>query len=436
MVFATPPSASTTTHKRIGVVILLAVATLLNYLDRTLLGIAAPAITRDLSLSPAILGILFSAFSWTYTLAQVPSGILLDRIGNRVIYSLALALWSLFTALHGFTTNFATMVLCRMGLGVAQAPCFPGNSRVISIWFPQQERARATATFTVAEYLGIACFSPLLFWILNNFGWRSLFIAVGSVGLLVAPVWWGIYRDPSKARKVSHSELAHISFGGGLEASGASAIPFSWATIVWLFKKRQIFGSIMGKFAGNTTLVFFLTWFPTYLEHERQMGWLKVGIFTAIPFIAAAVGSAFGGLISDCILEKTGSANLARKLPIISGLVLASLIIGANYVASDEGVVFFMSMAFFGQGMASLGWTLTSDIAPKQLLGLTGGLSNFFTNLAGIITPLIIGFLLSASGSYFYAFAYIAAVSVLGIVSYIFIVGDVKRIEFDVTTIK
>jgi ACS family D-galactonate transporter-like MFS transporter len=126
----------------------------------------------------------------------------------------------------------------------------------------------------------------------------------------------------------------------------------------------------------QSTLVFFLTWFPTYLATERQMGWIKVGFFTILPFIAACVGVLVGGLTSDHLLRRTGSANLARKLPIITGLLLASTIVIANFVTQDALVITVMSLAFFGQGMCNLGWTLLTDVAPKELMGLSGGVFN------------------------------------------------------------
>jgi ACS family D-galactonate transporter-like MFS transporter len=419
------------TRVRFVMLALLATGTMINYLDRTVLGIAAPSMSKELGIDAVMMGFVFSAFSWTYAIAQVPGGIFLDRFGSKLTYFLSLIFWSLFTALQGVSTGLKSLLLYRFGLGVSEAPCFPTNSRIVSIWFPQQERARATAIYTVGEYLGLACFSPLLFWIMSRFGWQSLFIIVGIVGILFGGVWWAIYREPKDAKNVNQAELDYIAAGGGLEVHGEAKVPFSWVNVGKLLKYRQIVGASIGHFAGNTVLVFFLTWFPTYLASERHMGWIKVGFFAVMPFLAAAVGIMFGGWLSDRLLKGTGSANIARKLPIISGLLLASTIIGANYVDSDAAVITILSVAFFGQGMVGLGWTLISDVAPKKLLGLTGGLFNFFTNLAGIITPLVIGFIISATGSFFYALIYIGAATLLGVLSYVFILGDVHRIELD-----
>ncbi|CAM2151866.1 D-galactonate transporter [Pararobbsia alpina] len=430
-------SASTTlsgarkrTHVRFVVLALLAICTMINYLDRTVLGIAAPAMTKDLGIGAAVMGVVFSAFSWTYALVQVPGGVFLDRFGSKVTYFLALTFWSFFTLLQGFAVGLKSLLLFRFGLGISEAPCFPTNSRVVATWFPQQERARATGIYTVGEYLGLACFAPSIFWLVATFGWRAPFFVVGAVGIVFAIVWWLVYREPHHSRRVNRAELDYIAEGGGLEPPGGrETLKFSWANVGKLMRLRQISGACLGQFAGNTTLVFFLTWFPTYLATERHMGWLKVGFFAIMPFLAAAVGVMFGGWVSDVLLKRTGSANIARKLPIIVGLLGASTIIAANYVQSDTTVIAILSVAFFGQGMVGLGWTLISDIAPKNLMGLTGGLFNFCANLAGIITPLVIGFIVAATGSFFYALAYVAAAALIGALSYIFIVGDVRRVE-------
>jgi ACS family D-galactonate transporter-like MFS transporter len=407
---------------------LITFGTMCNYLDRAVLGVAAPAMTTELGLDAVKMGLLFSAFSWTYAAAQIPGGAFLDRVGTRLAYFWSVSLWSLFTLLQGFTTSLATLLTYRLGLGVAEAPCFPANSRVLNTWFPQQERARATGVYSVGQYFGLAFLSPLLFWIVAAFGWRALFIIAGVVGLIFAVVWLKLYREPDESTAVNRAELAHIRAGGGL-AAPAKATTFDWRNIGRLLRKRQILGASIGQFAGNSTLVFFLTWFPTYLATERQMAWLKVGIYAVLPFISASIGVLVGGWVSDALIKRTGSATLGRKLPILTGLLLASTIVAANYVDSNELVIAIMSLAFFGQGMVNLGWTLITDVAPQRLIGLTGGVFNLFANLAGISTPLVIGMIVGATGSFYYALAYIAGVAVIGALSYIFIVGEVRRVE-------
>jgi len=413
---------------RLTILVLISMATVLNYIDRAVMGVAAPSVTEEFSISPELMGLLFSAFSWTYALSQIPGGLMLDRFGTRLTYGLSLGIWSLFTVIHGAASNMITLFAARLGLGVAEAPCFPCNSRVLSTWFPQHERARANSVYAVGQYVGLAFMSPLLFWIVASYGWRALFLIFGGIGILYAFVWFALYRDPSQSSSVNAAELAYIQAGGGLEHKGEQ-IKFSWSIAGKLLRKRQILGASIGQFCGNSTLVFFLTWFPTYLMNERGMDWLKSGTFAIMPYIAASVGVLLGGFISDKLVEKSGSANIGRKLPIVGGLFLASTIILANFVDNNIWVIAIMSVAFFGQGMVNLGWTLISDVAPKPLIGLTGGLFNLCANLAGIITPIVIGFIVGATGSFYGALLYIGLLALIGALAYIFIVGDVERVE-------
>lgn len=429
---ATLASSQRATRARFGVLALISFATLLNYLDRAVMGVAAPALTQELKISPEMMGLLFSAFSWTYALAQIPGGVVLDRLGTRVTYAWSLILWSVFTLLHGLATNIAMLFSFRLALGVAEAPCYPCNSRILGTWFPQNERARANSVYAVGQYAGLAFFSPLLFWIVASMGWRALFVIAGAIGIAFGLLMYALYRDPDLSRRANSAELEHIRAGGGLAApTGEPGVPFRWSNVRLLLSQRQILGASIGQFCGNATLVFFLTWFPTYLATERGMDWLKSGIFVVLPYIAASVGVLLGGYISDTLIRRTGSANLGRKLPIVAGLLLASTIVAANFVESNLLVIIIMSIAFFGQGMVNLGWTLVSDVSPSRLMGLTGGVFNFCANLAGIVTPIVIGVIVGQTGSYYGALAFIGALALIGAASYIFVVGDVRRIELD-----
>lgn len=417
------------TRARIFILALISVATLINYLDRSVISVAAPTMSKELGLNDVVMGLVFSIFSWTYAIAQIPGGALLDWIGVRLTYFWAVLVWSIFMIGQGLSIGLYSLLGARLGLGVAEAPCFPANSRILSIWFPQHERARATSAFTIGEYVGVGFLSPLMFWVVATFGWRSLFLGTGVLGLLFAAIWLRRYREPHEAN-CNQAELDYIGAGGGLGHEN-SATRFSWSNVLRLLKKRQILGASIGQFGGNSTLVFFLTWFPTYLATQRHMEWLHAGFFVIFPFVAASAGLLVGGWLSDFIIHRTGSASLGRKLPIIAGLVLATTIVAANFTASNVFVIIIMSVAFFGQGMVGLGWTLLTDVAPKHLLGLSGGIFNLVANLAGIITPVVIGIIVSATGSFFGALLYIGVVAAIGAIAYIFIVGEVRRVSVD-----
>jgi ACS family D-galactonate transporter-like MFS transporter len=180
-------------------------------------------------------------------------------------------------------------------------------------------------------------------------------------------------------------------------------------------------------------LVFFLLDFINYLGREREMEFLRAGYWSAFPYMAAALGVVSGGQLSDFLLRKTGSANLGRKVPIVVGLLLGSSIVLADTVPLDNNglVIFIMSAALFGQGICNLGWTVISDVAPKPLIGLTGGIFNLFANLAGILTPIIVGYVVAFTNAYTAALFYVGALQWVGAFLYLFVLGDIKRLSVD-----
>ena len=416
----------------VPILALVAVGTAINYLDRTVLGIAAPSLSKDLDLTPTEMGLVFSAFSWSYAALQIPGGIFLDRFGTRLTYFIAVVFWSVFTGLMGVVRSLNALILTRIGVGVFEAPCFPANSRILATWFPQHERARANGIYSFGQYVGLGFLSVPLFWVTQRFGWRGLFFLVGALGVAFGLLWWALYRNPGESDTVSRAELDYIEAGGGGEYRG-EPLRFKRSHIWALLRHRQVVGASLGQFGGNSTQVFFVTWFPTYLVTARGMTFIQAGLMTSLPYIGASIGVLTGGLASDMLLKRTGSANLARKLPIVGGMLLASTIVLANFVPAENNaiVILIMSIAFFGQGMTNLGWTVVSDIAPKKLIGLTSGIFNFSANLAGIITPLVIGYAFQVTGSFVGPLAYIAVVALIGAFSYSVVLGDIHRLDVE-----
>ncbi|GAN80566.1 MFS transporter [Acidocella aminolytica] len=407
---------------------LVCLAVLVNYLDRAIIGIAAPSIRSEMHIDAAMMGFVFSAFSWSYFAAQIPLGAMLDRFGNRIIYFLALAFWSLFTLGQAFASSVGGFIGLRVGLGLAEAPCFPANSNIVGMWFPRKERARAIGIYTAAEYVGLGFLTPGLFWLLQSFGWPSLFIVTGIAGLIIAAIWIAKYRDPHESKSVSQAELQHIAAGGGLTGKGVSGQKFKWADVAELFRHRQIWGLLIGQFSVYSTFIFFLTWFPTYLATARHMGWIKVGFFASLPYIAGFFGILFAGWLSDKLLHRGVSLGVARKLPVIMGLLGASTIIACNYVKSDNMVIAILSFAFFCQAMSSSGWSVLSEISPLGKLGLVGGLFNAAANLSGIVIPIVIGFIVQDTGSFVGALIFVGGVALVGALSWIFGIGELKPI--------
>ena len=315
---------------RFAILALITLGVMVNYLDRAIIGIASPAIAQEFALSPVAMGLIFSAFSWSYFAAQIPGGLALDRFGARLVYLVALAGWSLSTLLHATASGFAGLFGWRLSLGVFEAPCFPANNNIVGAWFPRAERARAIGIYTSAEYVALGFATPLLLWLQAAHGWRALFLASGLLGLALVPAWWLIYREPSQHPRVDRGELELIEKGGGRVAPETAQ--FTPALLWALARQPQIIALCAAQFAAYSTFVFFLTWFPTYLADTRHMTWIKLGLFASLPYLAGFFGILFAGWLSDFLLARGASLNVARKLPVIMGLILASTIVLANYV--------------------------------------------------------------------------------------------------------
>lgn len=427
-------TATSPTHVRWFLILpLVFVATLINYLNRTVFGIARPYFDQDLHIDPVWVGLLASAFSVTYVIAQLPGGAALDRFGTRLTYGFSLVTWSAFTAIQGFVSGPYSMLVARLGLGVCEAPCFPANSRILAHWFPQNERARANSLYSIGMYGGIAFFSVPLFWITEHLGWRTLFLLTGSVGILFGVLWFLLYQEPQEGGLANRLELDLLIDGGAVKQA-ATHTPVRWRHIGKLLATRQILCASIAQFGSNAVLVFFLIDFVNYLATQRHMPWLKAGVFVALPYIAAALGGLVAGQISDLLLKRTGSANLARKSVIVAGLVMAAMVPIATLVPDGEDtlLILTMSIAFFGQGASNQGWTVISDIAPKNLMGVTGGIFNLITNLSGILVPIVVGVILQVTGSYNWALTFIGILPLLGAYLYVFVMGNIERLEIEI----
>lgn len=418
------------TRARYVILTLLFVGTVINYLDRANISVVGPAVKSALHLNPAELGLIFSAFGWTYAAMQIPGGWVLDRLGSKRTYGGSLIIWSIFTALQGLANSFGLLFGLRLGIGFSESPAFPTNNRVVSTWFPQNERAFATGVFTAGEYVGLGFLTPVLFWMLASFGWESIFIATGVLGLVFSYFWFRHYHDPAKSKTANQAELDYIrEQGGHTEDSGKAK--FKWSQVLALIKHRQLVGIYIGQIGITATLWFFLTWFPTYLVNQKHMDILNVGIFAAIPYIAAFIGVLFGGAWSDWMIRRGFSVSISRKLPIICGLLLSGCIVLANYTTSTFLVVTIFSVAFFAQGIAAISWTMVSEVAPRELMGLAGGVFNFAGNISSVLIPIVIGFIVSVTHSFTGALIFVSAVAVIGALSYIFVVGEVKRVQLN-----
>jgi ACS family glucarate transporter-like MFS transporter len=421
------------------VIALLFVVTTINYADRATLSIAGSALGKQLGFNPITMGYMLSAYAVAYVIAQIPGGLLLDRFGSRSIYLLSLALWSAFTLTQGFVgalTGFAaaaTLYVMRLAVGLTSAPCFPANARIVSSWFPLAERGTATAIFNSAQYFALVAFAPLMGWLVHAYGWPSVFFVMGGIGLIAVALFVRFIHSPLDHPDIGRGELDFIEKGGALtrldQRNVQKKSQLTWNNVRQILGNSTLLGIYLGQYCINVLTYFFVTWFPIYLVQQRGMTILQAGFFTALPALCGFAGGLLGGVVSDFILKRTGSLTMARKLPLLFGMLLAMLIATCNYVQDQWLVVAIMAIGFFGKGVAALGWAAVSDTSPKELLGLSFSIFNTTGNLAGIVTPIIIGYIVANTGSFDAALVFVSAHCLLAIFSYFVIAGKFERME-------
>ncbi|WP_455425902.1 MFS transporter [Dryocola sp. LX212] len=427
-------------HTRYLILLIIFIVTTINYADRATLSIAGSEVAKELHLSAISVGYIFSAFGWAYLLMQIPGGWLLDRFGSKKVYTWSLFFWSLFTFTQGFVGMIPlayagiSMFFMRFMLGFSEAPSFPANARIVAAWFPTKERGTASAIFNSAQYFSLALFSPLLGWLTFAWGWEHVFTVMGVIGFVLTFVWAKLIHNPTDHPRMSSEELDFISRGGAVvdmdhkkEKSADSGPKLHY--IKQLLSSRMMLGVFFGQYFINTITWFFLTWFPIYLVQEKGMSILKVGLVASIPALCGFAGGVLGGVFSDHLIKRGRTLTFARKLPIVLGMLLASTIILCNYTNNTTLVVFLMALAFFGKGFGALGWPVISDTAPKEIVGLCGGMFNVFGNVASIVTPLVIGYLVSELHSFNAALVFVGCSALMAMICYLFVVGDIKRLE-------
>ncbi len=425
-------SAQQPTRTRFVIMALLFGSVVINYLDRANLSIAAPLLGKDLAIDSVKMGLVFSAFGWSYVFCQVPGGWLVDRVHPRKLYAILIALWSVATALLGFSSGLAMLIAFRLAIGALEAPSFPINNRVVTTWFPEGERATAIGFYTSGQFVGLAFLTPVLMYLQVHLGWRSVFVSVGLLGIVWAAAWYIIYRGPLNYRGANPAEIEMIRRGGGLvdlsEQNAASASRgFNAGDLGQVLSKSKLWGLYVGQYAATSMQWFFLTWFPTYLVQYHGISFQRAGLLVPLPFLGAFCGILCSGLVSDFLVRRGFSLGVARKMPIVTGLLLSTSIIGANYVRTPNLIITFMILAFFGNGLASITWSLVSAVAPKRLIGLTGGVFNFIGNMSSITVPVVIGSL-ARGGDFSLALTYISGMALIGALSYILVVGKIERL--------
>jgi len=438
MILDTVSEAKKGMHTRYTILLIIFIVTAINYADRATLSIAGTEVAKELHLSALSMGYIFSAFGWAYLLMQIPGGWLLDRYGSKKVYTFSLFFWSLFTFMQGFVDMLPlawagiSMFLMRFMLGFSEAPSFPANARIVAAWFPTKERGTASAIFNSAQYFSLALFSPLLGWLTFAWGWEHVFTVMGAIGFVLTFLWVKFIHNPTDHPGMSAAELDFIKKGGAVvdmdhKKTAQDSGP-KLHYIKQMLTNRMMLGVFFGQYFINTITWFFLTWFPIYLVQEKGMSILKVGMVASIPALCGFAGGVLGGVFSDSLIKRGCSLTLARKLPIVLGMLLASTIL-CNYTDNTVLVIALMALAFFGKGFGALGWPVISDTAPKEIVGLCGGVFNVFGNVASIVTPLVIGYLVSELHSFNAALLFVGCSALMAMICYLFVVGDIKRME-------
>ena len=413
------------------------------YADRSILSIAGSGIKQEFGLTTVQLGYILSAFSWAYVLGQVPGGLLLDRLGTKHVYAVTLVLWSLSTFLIGFVGELATSVSTavvlffslRFALGFIESPSFPANARITAMWFPKSERGRASSLFSSSQYFAVAIFSPFAGWLVSDFGWPWPFFVLGTVGVMAAFVWMRFMDEPRKHPKMSQAELDYIVQGGALvdidsvrhrKAAGRlSAGAFSS-----LLTNRMLWCAYLGQYCIIALSYFFITWFPIYLVQARGMDIMQAGFATVAPSLFGFAGGISGGFISDYLIEIGWSVSWARKMPFIIGMLMASMLALASFLDSNAIIIALMSFAFYGKGVAAGAgtWAVVSDTAPKEAVGLAGSIFNCIGNIAGIVTPIVFGYIVAATGNYGAGLYFVGAHCIVAAFLFLFVMGTIERV--------
>lgn len=375
---------------------------LFSFLDRMVISISLPFIGQDLNLDATLQGGILSAFFAGYALFQIPGGMLADKFGSRKVMSIAIGWWSVFTSLTGFVTTYPMMLFCRCVFGVGEG-CFPGASwKMIATYFPPKERATATAIQSSVNTLGPAVASLVAASIIAAYGWRSVFIVLGIPGLLVAASMWIYFKDnPAKHPHMTKEELAELELPAANELNGAAAN--DGMSFKAFLRKPILWQMVFIWFLYDITYWGFVSWLPSYLMKVRGMSLMKTGIVGSMPFFVGAVGTLLGGYLSDRIKGQ-------RKWLYIPNALIASVFLYLMYTvpSADMAIIYQCVASFFMFLAMAAFWGLVMDVIPPNIMGSSSGTVNFGGQVAGFISPFVMGYLIDVSkGSFNTAFVFL-----------------------------
>ncbi|MBK8445301.1 MAG: MFS transporter [Micropruina sp.] len=408
---------------RWSAVALLVIGGVVNYLDRSTLSIANTTIAKEFGLDAVAMGLLLSAFSWPYAIANLPAGYLVDKFGPKKMFAWAAAGWSVVGALMATANSFGAMYALRVLLGIAESPFFTAGLKVNQRWFNEKDRAVPVAVVNTGSQIANAIAPPLLVAIMLTAGWRGMFIIIGLLGFVVVGLWLRFYRDPNV------QELVAIH-GTAEQDSKSSATPdqASWGE---LFKHSNTWFMILGAFGIFYTVWVYLTWLPSYLQTSlgftlSQMGWVAM-----LPYMFGIAGVLFGGWLSNRLVKRGVTTVLARKIPIVGGAVLAAAaVLPAAFVTNVPAVIALLCIGYFA-AQVPIGclWTLAADVAPSNQVASLGAIQNFGGFIGAAAAPVVTGAILAATGgSYTLVFVVGGILLLVGAVAYGVFVKDRSQV--------
>jgi MFS transporter, ACS family, D-galactonate transporter len=421
-------AARTVPNRRWTIGILLSTGVLVNYFDRISLSVAAPQLQLDLHLSPAEMGLLFSAFFWSYSLFQLPGGLLLDRFGIKTVGRWGAFLWAVASGVTALASGYAGIFAARLLLGIAEAPGMIGNQKATGYWFPRNERSRSTAIFDSAAKFSNVIGVPLVAFFIVQFGWRWGFGITAILSLAYFIAYWIIYRDPSEDSRLSKAEHDHILAGGatpeGLPPAGQVLM------LGYVLRNKKVWAHTVGYSAYGYSFYLFLTWLPGYMVQTLHMSILKSAAVSTIPWIFASLADLLiGGFLVDYFIARGYNDTKVRKAVIVAGMMAGLAVFGATFTTNPVWALIWITIALSGVSAAApVASSIVSLISPRGGTATVGGFVNLVNNLMGVAAPVITGFIVGITHSFSGAFLVAGIVLLVGIVSYVFVLGPIEPI--------
>jgi MFS family permease len=427
-------STSRVPRRRWRMAFLLAFGVVIGFFDRINVAVSQNALHVSFGISLIAFGYLSSAFSWTYALMQVPSGMLLDRFGIRRVGRVSTFLWSIASFAAAISPGLGVFCGARFLLGVAEAPVFPGNAKALGYWFPRHERSLAISITDAAAKFAPAIGVPFLGVLLLHFGWRITFAATGVLSLFYFALFYLYYRNPGEDAELSSAEFQYIRDRGGQTEDQGYGRNGTFADdvgrLVYLLGQPKVIGLALGWGAYNYSFFLMLNWLPSYLSIAHHMDLLHSSFYTAGPWLfATATDIAVGGWLVDFLIQRGRNANRVRQTVLIVGTGFGLAVFGAAHPSSPLTALAWISLALGGLAAAApVAWTVPSLIAPRNSVGTVASIANMSGQFAAISAPIITGYIVSATHSFDSAFITAAVILFVGITGYAVLLGRIEPI--------